>query len=287
MAKHIALYGKGGTGKTTIAANLSAALAEAGWRVLLVGCSPTADSSHLIVGEAIPCQLFGALPNPEVPDRDKIITSGYRGIGCIEIGESAGTDYCQSRNLAAGLKLLKELAIIETYEPNFVIYDMPGNVGCAGEMMLPESADTLSLLVTTADFQSLFAANRLIGQFSRSRRQSPLALVANGSISSFEDSFVADFADQAGIKVAVAIPRSFAVRQSELYGKTVIEAGPLSNHAYTYRKLARLIYEGGSQAYNQRNIEPLEAARLKEWAHEWGKRLGELEFGIISDGAGI
>jgi len=286
MAKQIAIYGKGGSGKTTIAANLSAALAETGFRVLLVGCSPTADSSHLLSGDTVPRQLLSAQTGANKPDLSAIITSGYRGIGCIEVGEYPGDDRCTSRNVAAALKLLQELAVVETYAPDFVIFDMPGDVGCIGEAMLAETANDLSLVVTSADFQSLYAANRLIGLLSRSQHPGSIALVVNGSVSSFEDSFVADFADQTGVKLAAAIPRSFAVRHSELYGKTVIEYGPLSTHAYSYRKLARLVTEG-KRSTGAGLAAPLEAARLKEWAHEWGKRLGELEFGIIQDGAGI
>lgn len=286
MAKHIAIYGKGGSGKTTIAANLAAALAETGFRVLLVGCSPTADSSRLLSGETAPRRLFPAQTGANRQDLSAIITSGYRGIGCIEIGEYPGGERCTSRNVAAALKLLQELAVVETYAPDFVIFDLPGDVGCIGEAMLAETANDLSLVVTSADFQSLYAANRLIGLLSRSQHPGSIALVVNGSGSSFEDSFVADFADQTGVKLAAAIPRSFAVRHSELYGKTVIEYGPLSTHAYSYRKLARLVTEGKMSA-GPGKAAPLEAARLKEWAHEWGKRLGELEFGIIQDGAGI
>lgn len=286
MAEHIAFYGKGGSGKTTISANLAAALAETGFRVLLIGCNPTADSSLLLIGETVPHLLFHSLNRKGAPDLSSLITTGYLGIGCIETGESPEGDFCAARNVAAALKLLKKLAVVETYAPDFVIYDMPGDLGCVGETMA-EAASDLSLVVTTADFQSLYAANRLIGLLSRSRQAKSIALVVNNSVSSFEDSFVADFAAQVGVKVAAAIPRSFAVRHSELYGKTVIEAGPLSTHAYTYRSLARKVIEGDYSAAEQRKTVPLEPARLKEWAHEWGKRLGELEFGIIQDGAGI
>lgn len=287
MAKHIAIYGKGGTGKTTIAANLSAALAESGFRVLLVGCSPTADSSHLLMGEKMPIRFFSGQAGVENPDVSSIITTGYHGVGCIEVGESPGGQICPSRNIAAALTMLKQLAVVETYGPDVVVYDMPGDVGCVREAMPAESVNDLSLVVTRADFQSLYASNRLIGLLSRSQPPESIALVINNSVSSFEDSFVADFAGQAGVRVAAAIPRSFAVRHSELYGKTVIEFGPLSTHAYAYRKLARLVVEGNGSADKSITVKPLDGARLKDWAHKWGRIFGELEFGIIQDGAGI
>lgn len=287
MAQQIALYGKGGTGKTTIAANLAAALAEAGHRVLLVGCSPTADSSHLLVGEAVPQTLFSYLRAEVKPTVADIITTGYRGIGCIEAGDFPGSESCTSRSVAAALKLLQELAVIDAFAPEYVIYDMPGDAGCIGDSMLETLQIDLSLVVTSADFQAMYAANRLIGLLARLKHPGVMAVVINGSISSFEDSFVADFAEKVGLGIAAAIPRSLAVRHSELYGKTVIEAGPLSTHAYTYRRLARLVSEHGRIGDGGVKAAPLEAAKLKEWAYDWGKRLGELEFGIIQDGAGI
>jgi nitrogenase iron protein NifH len=165
---------------------------------------------------------------------------------------------------------------------------MPGYNGCIDELLPAEPAADLSLIVTTADFQSMYTANRFIAALSRSGKPvAPLALVANGSGSSFEDSFVADFARLVQARLAAAIPRSFAVRHSELYGKTVIEAGPLSTHAYAYRDLARLLQYGLPAGEMTISGVPLELPALKEWAHGWGSRLGELEFGIMSDGSGI
>jgi nitrogenase iron protein NifH len=285
MAKTIALYGKGGVGKTTIAANLAAALAGAG-RVLLIGCSPTADSSHLLIGEAVPVPLYSFLRKGGKTAPEELITTGYQGVGCIEIGEPPGGCGCSSRSLASAIDKIVETGVIDEFAPEYVIYDMPGDPGCLGELALEKRGADISLIVTSADFQALYAANRLISFLKRGTDKSRLVLVANGSVSSFEDSFVDDFANKTGLAVAAAIPRSFAVRHSELYGKTVIEAGPLSSHAYAYRGLARQITENGF-SQNCGKTEPLDAAALKEWAHEWGRRLGELEFGILTDGAGI
>lgn len=286
MAKQIALYGKGGVGKTTIAANLAAALAGGGGRVLLIGCNPTADSSHLLIGETVPVTLNSFLRSEVRANPEELITIGYQGVGCIEIGEALDNCGCSSRNIAVAIDRIHEIGAIDTFAPDFVIYDMPSDPGCLSELALEKRAVDFSLIVTSADFQAMYAANRLIAFLKRAAGKSSMALVVNGSVSSFEDSFVEDFARQVRLTVAAAIPRSFAVRHSELYGKTVIEAGPLSTHANAYRGLARQISENRLIKSSDR-AESLDAATLKEWAHEWGKRLGELEFGIISDGAGI
>src|SRR6185369_3102084 len=272
MAKQIALYGKGGVGKTTIAANLAAALAAGGERVLLIGCSPTADSSHLLIGETGPLTLRSFLQSKTCPDPEELIATGYHGVGCIEIGESLDNCGCSSRSIAAAVDKIYETGVIDSFAPDFVIYDMPGDLGCLAELTLEKRSVDLSFIITSADFQAMYAANRLIALLKKASEKRGLALVVNGSVSSFEDSFAEDFAGLVGLPVAAAIPRSFAVRHSELYGKTVIEAGPLSSHAYAYRGLARKIVDNGF-ATSSGKVEPLDAATLKEWAHEWGRRL--------------
>lgn len=286
MATSIAIYGKGGVGKTTIAANLSAALAGFGKRVLLIGCNPTADSSHLLLGEEATAILNPLLGQDGKFSAEEIITIGHLGVGCLEIGESSVNCGCSSRIIAAVLDKLFASGVVDSFDPGFVIYDMPGDLGCIGEIAHQKGKFDYSLIVTSAGFQSIFAANRLISLLTKSPAHKGVALVVNGSVSSFEDSLVEHFARQVGLTVAAAIPRSFAVRHSELYGKTVVEAGPLSFHANIYRSLARLIADG-KLARQKVAAEPLDAAQLKEWAHEWGRQLGELEFGIINDGAGI
>jgi len=286
MAMKIAIYGKGGVGKTTIAANLSAALAGSGRRVLLIGCNPTADSSHLLTGETVPVTLNTLLKQKDSLVLDELIVIGYHGVGCLEIGEPSDTCGCNSRSIAAALEKVYAGGVIEKFAPDFVIYDMPGDLGCIGELTSEKGVVDLALIVTSADFQSIYSANRLISHLTKAAGKTGLALVVNGSTSSFEDSLVEHFARQVGLAVAAAIPRSFAVRHSELYGKTVIEAGPLSSHANVYRSLARRLADE-KIAKNRPEVKPLDAAKLKEWAHEWGGRLGELEFGVISDGAGI
>lgn len=286
MALKISIYGKGGVGKSTIGANLSAALAGSGWSVLLIGCNPTADSSHLLIGESVPVTLNTVLMQKGTLALEEIVTIGYQGVGCLEIGEPVDSCGCSSKSIAAALEKLSASGVIEQFAPDIVIFDMPGDLGCLGELTLDKSAVDLSLIVTSADFQSMYAANRLIAALKRGPEKSRIALVVNGSNSSFEDSFVEDFARLVGITVVANIPRSFAVRHSELYGKTVIEAGPLSSHANVYRSLARRLSEE-KIASSRAELQPLDAVKLKEWAHEWGRRLGELEFGILSDGAGI
>lgn len=286
MSRHIALYGKGGVGKSSIAANLSASLAEAGHRVVLVGCSPTADSTYPLLGGVSPTLVSDYLQSPERIDPARLIATGYRGVGCVEIGDFLSDSHCTTRQIADALQRLHELTVLQDYDPEFTIFDLPGAIGCHGVVSLKDLEIQTALFVTTADFQSMFAANRFASLLANAPQSVAVAIVANGNAGSFEDSLVADYAQQVGLPLAATIPRSLVVRHSELYGKTVIEAAPLSNHAYAYRRLARLVADQ-TFVMHERRLQPLSAADLKLWARSWGERLGELEFGIIQDGAGI
>jgi len=153
MAKQIALYGKGGVGKTTIAANLAAALAVGGTRVLLIGCSPTADSSHLLIGEKVPVTLHSFIRKKEKTDLLELITAGYLGVGCIEIGEPLDSCGCSSRSIAAAIDKIHEIEVIESFAPDFIIYDMPGDLGCLSELALEKRGVDLSLIVSSVRFK--------------------------------------------------------------------------------------------------------------------------------------
>jgi nitrogenase iron protein NifH len=110
-------------------------------------------------------------------------------------------------------------------------------------------------------------------------------LIPNSINSSFEESFIADFASQTRTRTLGRIPRSLMVRQCELYGKTVIEASPLSNQSYFYRRLAnQIVDEVNSPASAS---VPLRPEELRAWAREWGDRLHALENGLVTDGAAI
>jgi nitrogenase iron protein NifH len=133
---------------------------------------------------------------------------------------------------------------------------------------------------------SFYAANSFIRNIARQPGETSVAIIGNALTGSFEESFVGDFARQVKTKVAGFVPRSLVVRHSELYGKTTIESAPESTQAQLYRRLAHQIIAERANSQGDA-INPLSVVDLKSWAHGWGDRLGELEFGIIQDGAGI
>ena len=287
MTDHIAIYGKGGAGKTTLAANLAAALAEAGKRILLIGCDPKSDTGTLVHGAHSVPTLLEHLSAGKTPDLPDIMVAGYRGIACIEVGDAIAEEECASRRVGNALELLAELRIVQRLDPDCVLYDMPGTIGCSGiARHVFASNRQRNLIVATGDLMSFYAANSFIRHMAGQTGATNVSIVGNRLAGSFEESFVTDFARRVNVRVAALVPRSLVLRHSELYGKTVIESAPHSGHAQAYRKLARQIIEEepalpGAPAHH------LSPSELRSWAREWGDRLGELEFGILKDGAGI
>ena len=287
MPKQIAIYGRGGVGASTVAANISAALADDGLRVVQVGCDPRHDSCgnlHTAVG--IPT-VMDLLRKPQPLTLENLIIAGYKGITCIELGDPFTRGECASRTIGQALDALAELDLEGRLKPDLILYDIPWEAGCTGfAAPLKTSLVQQVFVVISPDFMSFYTANGILKSLAENGgAASSLAVgvIANGVSNPFEESFVADFARTLQAKLATVIPRSLVVRQCELYGKTVIEAAALSNQASTFRRLARQIAGGDASGA----CAPLTPEELKRWARNWGDLLFEMENGLISDGAAI
>lgn len=285
--EHIALYGKGGVGKSTLASNLATALAESGKRVMLIGCDAGGESTSLVTGGCSRKTVTDAIGSSSTPSVDDIVTIGFSGVACIELGDIFASGECAGQGFADALSLLDRLRVFEIFKPDAVFYDLPGDRICGG-LALPLRSPRIDRIyvVTSSDFVSLSAANgilRAIGKYAMEGKARLGGLIANGLTTSFAESFVADFAARTGARMTACIPRSLVVLQSELYGKTVIEAVPESNHAYTYRRLAQALMEDKRTTVPI----PLAAGELQRWARDWGDRILELETGVIHAGEAI
>ncbi|KAF0219068.1 MAG: nitrogenase iron protein [Geobacteraceae bacterium] len=285
--KHIAIYGKGGVGTSTMTSNISAALAEIGYRVIQIGFDPKNESTGTLRGEREVTTLLEAVQKKRDVTAENVAVAGFKGVLCVEAGLPAPGVGCTGHTFGEVISLLKEPGLFVEHRPDFVIYDVSGDAVCGGIVapLLNGIAERV-YVVSSSDFMSLFAANgffRLINEHGEKGGAAFGGLIANGLTAPFAESIVDDFARKTGSPVVGYVPRSLVVMQSELYGQTVIEAAPLSNHAYIYRRLARHIarQEGGELP------QPLSPGELKRWARKWGDRILELETGVISEGEGI
>jgi nitrogenase iron protein NifH len=281
-AKHIAVYGKGGIGKSTTTSNISAALAEAGYRVIQIGCDPKSDSTTILRGgEDLPTVL-DSLRERGKPSIADISAPGYRGVLCIEAGGPVPGVGCAGRGINAAVDLLHELNLFDEFKPDVVLYDVLGDVVCGGfAVPIRNGIAESAFVVTSSDFMAIFAANNLfkaIAKYAPSGGARLGGIIANSIQTPYAASLIDDFAVRTGTGVIGYVPRSLTVSQSELYGRTVIEAAPGSDQAAVYRALARHIAETHATDIPK----PLNAQALKLWAREWGDRVFGVEAGIVN-----
>lgn len=286
-AKHIAIYGKGGIGKSTTTSNLSAALAEAGYRVIQIGCDPKSDSTNnLRGGKYLPTVLDSLRESANVKLED-ISAYGFKGVLCIEAGGPVPGVGCAGRGINAAVTLLQEMNLFEEFKADYVLYDVLGDVVCGGfAVPIREGITDRVYLVTSSDFMAIYAANNLfkaISKYAPSGGALLGGIIANSLSAAYSRSIIDDFASRTGTTVIGYVPRSLAVSQSELYGQTVIESAPDSPQADVYRELAKYIAEHDETAVPK----PLSVTDLRQWAREWGDRVFEVELGIVKQAAAI
>ncbi|MDR0883469.1 MAG: nitrogenase iron protein [Oscillospiraceae bacterium] len=280
MAKkrvQIAIYGKGGIGKSTTTSNISAALSDMGYKVMQFGCDPKADSTNTLRGGAdIPTVLDLLRERGEV-DAHEAIFRGYNGIACVEAGGPAPGVGCAGRGITAAVQLLKQQNIFEELDLDYVIYDVLGDVVCGGfAVPIREGIAEHVFTVTSADFMAIYAANNLfkgIQKYSRSGGALLGGIIANSVTTPFQRQIIDDFAAKTQTQVMQYIPRSITVTQSELSGRTTIEAAPDSAQAGVYRALAERI----ANHTQSTTPAPLESQELKTWAADWAQQLIEIE----------
>jgi len=277
--KQIAIYGKGGIGKSTTTSNISAALVEAGYKVMQFGCDPKADSTNTLRGgEYIPSVLDLLRQNARV-DAHEAIFQGFGGIYCVEAGGPQPGVGCAGRGIISAVELLKQQDIFEELDLDYVIYDVLGDVVCGGfAVPVREGIAEHVFTVSSSDFMAIYAANNLFkGIQTYSNKGGALlgGVIANSINTGFHRQIVEDFVSRTQTQVIEYVPRSLTVTQAELQGKTTIEAAPHSEQADIYRRLARRIADHTESKVPT----PLNQQELRDWSASWADHLIEIERG--------
>lgn len=247
--RQIALYGKGGIGKSTAACNISIALTEMGRKVMQVGCSPKVDSTAFLLGGEPPdWSILDYSREIGVSERTvmDVITVGYMDIVCVEAGGPDPGEGCAGRGVSMALDLLKEYNVAAKYGVDFVVYDVIGDVVCGGFGQPMRSGYAREVyLVSSGELMSLYSSNNIskaIASMSGITKDIGVAgLINNMRGVDGELDLVNEFADRLGIPVKANIPRSPLVQEAEGRGGTVIQIFPESDMAGVFRTLASTI----------------------------------------------
>lgn len=285
----IAIYGKGGIGKSTTTSNLSAALSKLGYKVMQFGCDPKSDSTNTLRGGRYIPTVLDTLREKSVVKASEVIFEGFNGIYCVEAGGPAPGVGCAGRGIITAVELFKQQKVFASLDLDFVIYDVLGDVVCGGfAIPIREGIAEHVFTVSSSDFMSIYASNNLfkgIKKYSNSGGALLGGVIANSINQGYAKAIVDDFVERTQTQVVEYIPRSITVTQSELQGKTTIEAAPESEQAKVYTRLAEKIVDHKSSKVPA----PLEIKELQEWATSWSDQLLALERGVVVGGnaAGI
>lgn len=244
--RKLAIYGKGGIGKSTTTSNLSAALSMLGLKVMQIGCDPKADSTkNLMGGNFIPTVLEVMNEKGNNITLEDIVFEGFNGVLCVEAGGPTPGVGCAGRGIIAAFEKLAELNAFEVYQPDIVIYDVLGDVVCGGFSMPIRNgyADEV-YIVTSGEMMSMYAASNIstaVNQFRNRGYASLKGLILNAKNVENEYDLVQKLATEINSTIYHYIPRDKVVQLSENDGKTVIEKEVNCEMARVYLELAKKI----------------------------------------------
>ena len=240
----IAIYGKGGIGKSTVTSNLAAAFACMGKKVIQIGCDPKADSTiNLLGGEPLLPVMNYMREQDEDPETiEDISRVGFGGVLCIETGGPTPGLGCAGRGIIATFQLLEDLELFETWKPDIVLYDVLGDVVCGGfAAPIREGYAEKVVIVTSGEKMALYAANNIyqaVKNFEDRNYATVSGIILNHRNVENETEKVNDFARANQLKILGEIPRSNEITRYEDQGMTVIQGDPELEVSRIFMKLA-------------------------------------------------
>ncbi|MHA1267444.1 MAG: nucleotide-binding protein [Candidatus Helarchaeota archaeon] len=256
--RQIAFYGKGGIGKSTIAANLAVCFAEMSLRPLIIGCDPKTDSHILLTEKSYVTPVLEVIQQDLALELDDILIMGYKGVHCIEIGGPTPGVGCAGRGILVGLELLTKLGVFDN-RFDIILYDVPGDVVCGG-FAKPISANYAKevYIVTSSEFLSLFAANNIC--IGLKNLQVPLGgIIGNARNKNMSPHLISQFANSINSQILSILPWSTSLQNGERLKKTLLQYAPLSPLADHFRELAKKILQN-----NKLSIPcPIDSKKLK------------------------
>lgn len=268
--RQVAIYGKGGIGKSTTTQNLTAGLTELGKNVLVVGCDPKADSTRLLLGGLAQKTVLDTLRDEgEDIELDKVLKTGFGNTKCVESGGPEPGVGCAGRGIITSIGLLERLGAY-TEDLDYVFYDVLGDVVCGGfAMPIREGKAQEIYIVASGEMMALYAANNISKGIKKYALKGGVRLggiICNSRNVDGELELLEAFAKELGTQLIHFVPRDNVVQRAEIKKKTVIEFAPEEKQADEYRALAKKINE--NKLFVVPN--PMSQERLEEILSQYG-----------------
>lgn len=247
--RKVAIYGKGGIGKSTTTQNTVAGLAEMGRKVMVVGCDPKADSTRLLLGGLAQKSVLDTLREEgEDVELEDIRKAGYSDTWCVESGGPEPGVGCAGRGIITSINMLESLGAYEESEAlDYAFYDVLGDVVCGGfAMPIRDGKADEIYIVCSGEMMAMYAANNIckgIMKFAQSGGVRLGGLICNSRNTDKEEDLIKELASKLGTQMIYFVPRDNDVQRAEINRKTVIEWKPDAPQANEYRGLAKAIDE--------------------------------------------
>lgn len=242
----IAIYGKGGIGKSTVTSGISAALAVDGYKVMQIGCDPKSDSTINLLGGQMPPPILQYLQeNGRPADLDAIVRKGFGGTTCMEVGGPTPGIGCFGRGMLTAFELLDEMDAYAKYAPDIVFYDILADIVCGGiAVPMREGFADKVFIVTSGEKMALLAARNIIlalRNFADRHYAELGGLILNRRDMPDEVERVQNFARKMKTPIIGIIPRDRTIHTFEEQGKTIVEGNPSLPTSACFFGLARAV----------------------------------------------
>jgi nitrogenase iron protein NifH len=245
--RKVAIYGKGGIGKSTTTQNTVGGLVEMGLNVMVVGCDPKADSTRLLLGGLSQKSVLDTLREEgEDVELDDIRLKGFKTSWCVESGGPEPGVGCAGRGIITSINMLESLGAYEEEQNlDYVFYDVLGDVVCGGfAMPIRDGKAEEIYIVCSGEMMAMYAANNIckgILKYATSGKVRLGGLICNSRNVDNEKEMIEELARKIGTKMIYFVPRDNDVQRAEIHRKTVIEWNPQAPQADHYRNLANAI----------------------------------------------